>query len=37
MLGRWRREAELDRMRESLNERFTVSFEGPEEAMLAAP
>jgi tetratricopeptide (TPR) repeat protein len=37
MLGRWRREAELhDRMRESLNERFTVSFEGPEEAMLAA-
>ena len=37
MLGRWRREAELhDRMQQSLNERFTVSFEGPEEATLAA-
>ena len=36
-LERWRREAELhDRMRQSLNERFTVSFEGPEEAELAA-
>jgi tetratricopeptide (TPR) repeat protein len=36
-LERWRREAELDdRMRHSLNERFTVSFEGPEEAGLAA-
>ena len=36
-LERWRREADLhDRMRHSLNERFTVSFEGPEEATLAA-
>jgi tetratricopeptide (TPR) repeat protein len=36
-LERWRREADLhDRMRQSLNERFTVSFEGPEEATLAA-
>ena len=36
-LERWRREADLhDRMRQSLNERFTVSFEGPEEAALAA-
>lgn len=36
-LDRWRREAELhDRMRQSLNERFTVSFQGPEEAELAA-
>jgi tetratricopeptide (TPR) repeat protein len=36
-LDRWRREAELhDRMRHSLNERFTVSFEGPEETELAA-
>lgn len=35
-LDRWRREADLhDRMRHSLNERFTVSFEGPEEAALA--
>ena len=35
-LERWRRESELhDRMRHSLNERFTVSFEGPEEAPLA--
>lgn len=37
LLRRWRREADLhDRMRHSLNERFTVSFEGPEEAGLAA-
>ena len=36
-LERWRREAELhDRMQQSLNERFTVSFEGPAEAALAA-
>ena len=36
-LSRWRREAELhDRMGQRLNERFTVSFEGPEEAALAA-
>jgi tetratricopeptide (TPR) repeat protein len=35
-IERWRREAELnDRMRHSLNERFTASFEGPEEAPLA--
>jgi tetratricopeptide (TPR) repeat protein len=35
-LERWQREAELhDRMRHSLNQRFTVSFEGPEEAPLA--
>jgi len=35
-LERWRREADLhDRMRQSLNDRFTVSFEGPEEAALA--
>jgi tetratricopeptide (TPR) repeat protein len=37
MLGRWRREAELDdRMQHRLNERFTVSFDGPEEATLAS-
>ena len=36
MLERWRREAELhDRMQQSLNERFTVSYEGPPEAALA--
>lgn len=36
LLNRWRREAELhDRMQQSLNERFTISFEGPEEAALA--
>jgi tetratricopeptide (TPR) repeat protein len=36
-LARWRREAELhDRLRQSLNDRFTVSFEGPAEAPLAA-
>ena len=36
-LDRWRREAELhDRLRQSLNDRFTVSFEGPAEAPLAA-
>ena len=36
-LERWRREAELhDRLRQSLNDRFTVSFEGPPEAPLAA-
>jgi tetratricopeptide (TPR) repeat protein len=36
-LERWRREAELnDRLRHSLNDRFTVSFEGPAEAPLAA-
>jgi tetratricopeptide (TPR) repeat protein len=36
-LERWRREADLhDRMRHSLNERFTVSFEGPQETTLAA-
>lgn len=36
LLGRWRREAEIhDRMQQSLNDRFTVSFEGPEEAVLA--
>jgi tetratricopeptide (TPR) repeat protein len=37
LLDRWHREAELhDRMQHRLNERFTVSFEGPEEAALAA-
>jgi tetratricopeptide (TPR) repeat protein len=36
-LDRWHREAELhDRLRQSLNDRFTVSFEGPAEAPLAA-
>jgi tetratricopeptide (TPR) repeat protein len=36
-LDRWRREAELhDRMLHSLNERFTVLFEGPAEEQLAA-
>jgi hypothetical protein len=36
VLERWRREAALhDRMQQSLNERFTVRFEGPEEAGLA--
>jgi tetratricopeptide (TPR) repeat protein len=36
-LDRWRREADLhDRLRQSLNDRFTVSFEGPAEAPLAA-
>ena len=36
-LERWRREAALhDGMRQSLNERFTVSYEGPSEAALAA-
>jgi tetratricopeptide (TPR) repeat protein len=35
-LDRWQREADLhDRMRQRLNERFTVSFEGPAEAALA--
>ena len=35
-LERWRREAELhDGMQQSLNERFTVSYEGPWEASLA--
>jgi tetratricopeptide (TPR) repeat protein len=35
-LERWRREAELhDRMLHSLNERFTVLFEGPAEEQLA--
>jgi len=37
ILGRWRREADLhDRMQQSINERFTVSFEGPEESTIAA-
>jgi hypothetical protein len=37
MLGRWQRETELDgRMQQRLNERFTVSFDGPAEATLAA-
>ena len=36
MLERWRREAALhDSMQQSLNERFTVSYEGPPEAALA--
>src|SRR5262249_4611933 len=36
-LERWRRESALhDRMGKRLNERFTVSFEGPEETSLAA-
>ena len=36
-LDRWHREAALhDRLRQSLNDRFTVSFEGPAEAPLAA-
>jgi tetratricopeptide (TPR) repeat protein len=36
-LDRWRREAELnDRLRHSLNDRFTVSFDGPAETPLAA-
>ena len=35
-LDRWRREAELhDRMRQTLDAHFTVSFEGPAEAALA--
>jgi len=35
-LDRWRREADLhDRMDRTLDERFTVSFEGPAEAALA--
>ena len=35
-LERWKREQELhDRMRDSLNAHFTVSFEGPAEAALA--
>ena len=35
-LNRWRREAELhDRMRQTLDAHFTVSFEGPAEAGLA--
>ena len=36
-LDRWRREADLhDRMRQTIDAHFTVSFEGPEEAGLAA-
>jgi tetratricopeptide (TPR) repeat protein len=36
-LDRWHREAALhDRLRQSLNDRFTVSFDGPAEAPLAA-
>jgi tetratricopeptide (TPR) repeat protein len=36
-LDRWLREAELhDRMQQTLGSHFTVSFEGPEEAALAA-
>jgi len=36
-LDRWRREAELhDRMQQAIGNHFTVSFEGPEEAELAA-
>ena len=36
MLARWRREATLhNRMQQSLNEHFTVSYEGPPEAALA--
>ncbi|PWT86958.1 MAG: hypothetical protein C5B57_00160 [Blastocatellia bacterium] len=36
-LDRWRREAELhDRMLHSLNERFSILFEGPSEEQLAA-
>src|SRR5262245_23678276 len=37
MLERWRREAELhDRMQRAIGSHFTVSFEGPAEAELAA-
>ena len=36
-LERWRREADLhDRMQQTIGAHFTVSFEGPEEATLAA-
>jgi tetratricopeptide (TPR) repeat protein len=36
-LERWRRESELhDRMQQAIGSHFTVSFEGPEEAALAA-
>ena len=36
-LERWRREADLhDRMQQAIGHHFTVSFEGPEEATLAA-
>jgi hypothetical protein len=36
-LDRWRREADLQsRMQQTLSQHFTVSFEGPEEAALAA-
>jgi tetratricopeptide (TPR) repeat protein len=36
-LERWRRESELhDRMQQAIGDHFTVSFEGPEEAALAA-
>ena len=36
-LARWRREADLhDRMQQAVGSHFTVSFEGPEEAALAA-
>jgi tetratricopeptide (TPR) repeat protein len=36
-LARWRREAELhDRMQQTIGSHFTVSFEGPAEAALAA-
>jgi len=37
VLDRWRREAELhDRMQKAIGQHFTVSFEGPAEAALAA-